>query len=46
MSTVKNTFNTTDALSLAIKIYKDQGYAKSINMVGEETRKPNNDFQN
>ena len=44
MSKTKTTFNTTDALSLAIKIYKDQGYAKSINMVGEETRKPNKEI--
>tara|TARA_B100001287_G_C22671636_1_gene525528 strand:+ start:670 stop:1347 length:678 start_codon:yes stop_codon:yes gene_type:complete len=44
MSTVKNTFNTLDALSIAIKIFKDQGYAKSINVVGEEKRRPNKEI--
>lgn len=44
MSKTKTTYNTLDALSLAIKIFKDQGYAKTVNIVGEETRKPNKEI--
>ena len=44
MSKTKTIYNTLDALSLAIKIFKDQGYAKTVNIVGEETRKPNKEI--
>ena len=44
MSTAKNTYKTVDALAIAIQVYKKQGYAKTINIVGEETRKPNKEI--
>jgi len=45
MESVKDiTYNTQDALAVALAIYKKQGYAKTVNVVGEESRKPNKEI--
>lgn len=44
METEKNTHNTKYALNIALAIYKKQGYARTVNVVGEETRKPNKEL--
>lgn len=45
MKSVKNiTYNTQDALAVALAIYKKQGYAKTVNVVGEESRTPNKEI--